>query len=145
MKIATNIMIDAEVKEYFKQHNHNLSATCNNFLHSFIRREKGGVSALNIEIKRKELQKHEKNLAETQSCIQALKSEIELFDKKINDDEIIRMKKEKEIKEKETHCAVCDKCIKPLFLGGNKYSLCVDCLNSNFERKEDFLIEKVEV
>ena len=136
------ITIDNDLKEYFSQSNINLSGLINDFLRSYKDQDNDTVSALNYQIKRKELKILSKDHAKMTADLLSLQNEINNYDQDQDNRQVENLKNQKEHQEKLTKCQSClNSIMRPVSMKGKEYLLCVSCLNAKYgsEDLERFL------
>ena len=132
-KSTTTITIDSDLKEYFSQSNINLSGLVNDFLRGYKDQGSNTISALNYQIKRKELEILSKDHSKLTADLRALQNELDRYDQDRDHKEVENLRSQKEHQEKLTNCQSCLNSISgPVLVKGKEYLLCVSCLNSHY-------------
>lgn len=130
-KSQTMITIDSDLKEYFSKSNINLSGLINEFLRGYKDKDADTISALNYQIKRKELELLSKDHAKLTADLRSLQNEIERYDQAQEQRQIERLRSQKEHQEKLSKCQSCGSSISgPINTKGKNYQLCLNCLNT---------------
>lgn len=122
--------MDLEVADFFKINNFNMSSIINDLLKTYIGQQMDETAIIDLRIKKKELEREERNLNIITSKVNRLRSGIKIIEEQLQNEEIARLEAEKEKIERLTHCGNCGRSISnPIQLKGIDYLLCLHCLH----------------
>lgn len=142
MKIHTTITIDEEVWAAAQKQFKSVSGHINELLKISVAKNSGNVNALNLEIQKKKREELRQKMTEFQQNFLILDKNIALEEEKLTKIEQENLEKEKERLENLRHCGNCGVEIEvPIELKGQKFNLCLECLNQiPVKKREKFAV-----